>query len=61
MANRADDLPSLARLMMRQAQLLKRRGLLSEARGMARRASELNHMAHARLQELRVPVRNQPR
>ncbi len=47
----------LARMMIKQAKFLKRAGMVSEARSMARRAWEMNVMAHATAKLEPVPVR----
>ena len=62
MSTRPTFFLDLARIMIKQAKLLKSQGLLSEARGMARRAIELNHIGHASLRAEPVRVRsNNPR
>lgn len=50
----------LARMMIKQAKFLKRAGMVKEARSMARRAWEMNVMAHAttKLQPIPVHVSN---
>lgn len=55
-SNKALD---LARMMIKQAKLLKSAGLLAEAQGLARRAWKMNLMAHStqRLQPIRVRSR----
>lgn len=58
MEDRRNRLTSLARTMISQARLLKRRGLVEEARGMARRAVELNHMGHRQVELQPVRIRN---
>ena len=47
----------LARMMIKQAKFLKRAGMVAEARSMARRAWEMNVMAHATAKLEPVPVR----
>jgi len=48
----------LARMMIKQAKLLKEAGLTSEARRLARRAIEMNTMAHSSKRALQpIPVR----
>lgn len=47
----------LARMMIKQAIFLKRAGMISEARSMARRAWEMNVMAHATAKLQPVPIR----
>ena len=47
----------LARMMIKQAKFLKHAGMVSEARSMARRAWEMNVMAHATAKLQPVPVR----
>lgn len=53
----------LARTMIKQAKLLKSEGLIAEARGMARRAIELNQIGHAsmRMQPVRITQHRSPR
>jgi hypothetical protein len=54
-SNKALD---LARMMIKQAKLLKRAGMVSEARSVARRAWEMNLMAHATAKLQPIHVRN---
>jgi hypothetical protein len=56
MPSRPTLLLDLARIMIKQAKLLKAQGLLAEARGIARRAIELNHIGHASLRTQPVRV-----
>jgi hypothetical protein len=57
MSTRPNLLLDLARIMIKQAKLLKAQGLFSEARGMARRAIELNHVGHASMRLQPIPVK----
>lgn len=57
MSSRPTLLLDLARLMIKQAKLLKAQGLMAEARAIARRAIELNHVGHASERLQPVPVR----
>jgi hypothetical protein len=57
MSTRSNLLLDLARLMIKQARLLKAQGLFGEARGIARRAIELNRVGHATMRLQPVPVR----
>lgn len=57
MSTRSNLLLDLARVMIKQAKLLKAQGLLSEARAMARRAIEFDHAGHAAARLQPVPVR----
>ena len=57
MSSRPTLLLDLARLMIKQAKLLKAQGLFAEARSMARRAIELTHVGHASARLEPVPVR----
>ena len=61
MSTRPNLLLDLARIMIKQAKLLKAQGLFSEARGMARRAIELNHVGHASMRLQPVPVKTRRR
>ena len=56
MSTRPTLLLDLARLMIKQAKYLKSLGLVAEAKGIARRAIELNHVGHAamRMQPARI-------
>ncbi|TCD10942.1 hypothetical protein [Oricola cellulosilytica] len=55
MSSRTNFLFDLARIMIRQARLLKAEGLISEAKAVAKRAVEINHMGHAaQLQPVRI-------
>lgn len=55
MSSRTYFLLDLARIMIRQARLLKAEGLVADAREMAKRAIEINHMGHAaQLQPVRI-------
>ena len=56
MSTRSNLLLDLARLMIKQARLLKSQGLFAEARSMARRAIELNRVGHASMRLQPVPV-----
>lgn len=55
MTNTTDTVLDLARMMIKQAKLLKNAGLMVEARELARRAMALNALGH-NAEEL-VPVR----
>jgi hypothetical protein len=57
MSSRSSLILDLARIMIKQAKLLKSQGLLAEAREFARRAVELNHAGHASQRLQPVPVR----
>lgn len=57
MSNRSNMLLDLARVMIKQAKLLKAQGLLAEARAVARRAIEFDHAGHAAMHLQPVPVR----
>jgi hypothetical protein len=61
MSSRPTLLLDLARLMIKQAKLLKSQGLFAEARSIARRAIELNHVGHASARLEPVPVRTRRR
>ena len=63
MSTRPHFLLDLARIMIKQAKLLKSQGLFSEARGMARRAIEINQIGHAsmRVRPVRVTPQRLPR
>ena len=60
MSSRSSLVLDLARIMIKQAKLLKSQGLFAEARSIARRALELNHVGHAsqRLQPIPIRVKN---
>lgn len=60
MSSRHSLVLDLARLMIKQAKLLKSQGFFAEARSIASRAMELNHMGHAsrRLQPVPIRVKN---
>ncbi|MCI5077257.1 hypothetical protein [Oricola sp.] len=57
MSSRPTLLLDLARIMIKQAKLLKAQGLFSEARSIALRAIELNQVGHASTRLQPVPVR----
>ncbi|MEL6819968.1 MAG: hypothetical protein AAFP80_15080 [Pseudomonadota bacterium] len=58
MFSRTNKAMDLARMMIKQAKLLKEAGLTSEARRLARRAIEMNTMAHSSKRALQpIPVR----
>jgi len=57
MSSRSSLILDLARVMIKQAKLLKAQGLFAEARAIARRAIELNHVGHASERLQPVPVR----
>lgn len=57
MSRRPTLVLDLARIMIKQAKLLKAQGLLAEARSIARRAIELNQMGHASQRLQPIPVR----
>lgn len=57
MSTRSNMLLDLARVMIKQAKLLKAQGLLAEARAVARRAIEFDHAGHAAMRLQPVPVR----
>lgn len=57
MSTRTNLLLDLARIMIKQAKLLKASGLMTEARSIARRAIEFNHAGHASMRLQPIPVR----
>ena len=57
MSSRSSLILDLARVMIKQAKMLKAQGLFAEARAIARRAVELNHVGHASERLQPVPVR----
>ena len=57
MSSRSSMILDLARVMIKQAKMLKAQGLFAEARAIARRAIELNHVGHATERLQPVPVR----
>ncbi|QKV17687.1 hypothetical protein [Oricola thermophila] len=61
MSTRSNLLLDLARMMIKQARLLKAQGLLAEARAMARRAIELDHAGHAAARLQPIPVKSRHR
>lgn len=61
MSSRPSLVLDLARAMIKQAKMLKHQGLIAEARAIARRAVELNHMGHASQRLQPVPVRTRQR
>ena len=61
MSSRSTLLLDLARIMIKQAKLLKSQGLFAEARAIARRAVELNHVGHASQRLQPIPIRTSRR
>ncbi|MEO0543186.1 MAG: hypothetical protein AAFY99_05145 [Pseudomonadota bacterium] len=58
MFSRTNKAMDLARMMIKQAKLLKAAGLTSEARRLAQRAIEMNTMGHSSERALQpIPVR----
>lgn len=57
MTNRMNKALDLARMMIKQAKLLKKAGLVSEARALAVRAIELNALGHSARRLQPIPVR----
>ncbi|MEO1703594.1 MAG: hypothetical protein AAFR71_16230 [Pseudomonadota bacterium] len=58
MFSRTNKAMDLARMMIKQAKLLKKAGLTSEARRLAERAIDMNAMAHTSERAMQlVPVR----
>ncbi len=55
-SNRSNGLLNLARMMVKQAKMLKRSGLLREARDVARRAIEINALGHRELRARPVKI-----
>ncbi|MDZ7824376.1 MAG: hypothetical protein U5K75_10310 [Ahrensia sp.] len=55
--NRTNKALELARMMIKQAKLLKSAGMAIEARAMARRAWDMNVMAHGTESLVPIPVR----
>ncbi|WP_421848806.1 hypothetical protein [Oricola sp.] len=56
MSSRRSLLLDLARVMIKQAKLLKHQGLIAEARSIALRAIELNHLGHAAMRAQPVEI-----
>ena len=56
-AARPNTAIDLARMMIKQAKLLKGAGLVAEARDLAKRAMEMNTLGHAALKLEVIPVR----
>ena len=54
--NRSNGLLDLARMMVKQAIMLKRSGLVREARDVARRAIEINALGHRQMQPKPVKI-----
>ena len=54
--SRSNTIRDLARMMIKQARLLKSAGLINEAKALARRAIALNHAGHTtdRMQPIAV-------
>lgn len=50
---RSNTLLDMARMMVKQARMLKSAGLVREARQLARRAIEMNTLGHAQMRQLR--------
>ena len=57
MSSRTNKAMDLARMMIKQAKLLKEAGLTSEARRLARRSIEMNSMGHSAARLQPIPVR----
>ena len=57
MSTRPNLLLDLARVMIKQAKLLKAQGFMAEARSLARRAIELDQIGHASLRLQPIPVK----
>lgn len=57
MSSRSSLILDLARVMIKQAKMLKAQGLFAEARAIASRAIELNQVGHASQRLQPVPVR----
>lgn len=55
--SRTNKALDLARMLIKQAKLLKASGMVSEARTLARRAWEMNMMAHSTQKLVPIPIR----
>ena len=57
MTARSNTALDLARMMIKQAKMLKGVGLVAEAKALARRAIEINAIGHQAMQVQAAPVR----